>query len=81
MNIKDFTKPLYFVRLDKDFETEAEIIEYDRQRRLRNSSPNARCCAANCSEYHRCKGFCKKGDILVSKLKECPIGIWTLNNK
>jgi len=75
-SIHDYTKSVILARRDGDFETEEEYAEYDRRKRLRNKSPNARCCNINCNQYKQCRGICKKAQEPVSKLEHCPLNKW-----
>ncbi len=78
MNVEDYSKPLILARRDKDFETPEQYQEYDRQRKLRNGSPNARCYVAKCGEYNQCRGYCKKWKKYPAKLETCPSGLWAI---
>jgi len=76
MNISNYSKPVYLCRLDKDFSTEEEYAEYDRKRRSLNQSPNAKCYNANCDQYNKCRGICKKTKEYCSRLEQCPLKKW-----
>ena len=76
MMISDYTMPVQVARDRGIFETEDQIKEYDRQRRLRNKSPNAKCLAVECEQYNRCRGYCDEIKGYVSRLRACPINHW-----